>query len=810
MPLQHIKISYRHLRRNKIYGLVNMLGLSVGFASVLLIALYMRYELSFDHFYKDSDSIYRIALNRVYPDRVRDFASSVITLAPTLRENYPEIKSITRMHRLFFMNEVNVQLEDEVFRESRYLFADSAFFNIFSHQFIQGNPADALNAPDKVVVTKSTALKYFGRLDVLNENLRTNLDTSDYLISGVIEDLPDNTHFGFDLIGSIDAVGYLRQAILDNSWINPWVYTYVKLDKGADPMAFEHKIAEAVDQLGSATISQQLGSDYAELGHQFNYFLQPLKDIHLRSKLTLEVEPNSNIIYIYLLGLIAAIILAISSINFINLAVARAPTRAREVGVRKVVGSTKGSLMIQFLTESAVICSISALIAVGLIWILIPHFNDLVDSALSLHPLLNPRILLAFLGFIIIISALSGLYPALVLARFKPVKILKGSFKKTDEGVRLRNGLMTVQFVISMVLITGSVLIHQQMNYFREKDLGFEKENIMVIRQANLLGHQYQSFKNELRAIPGVKAVGGANGLPGDFHGSGVFKTANRQISDVRANTTNVDDDFLQVLNFELVQGRFFEESYHDSLSILINEAAAVAMGLENPVGKKCWNAGTTTSDNQPVFTIVGVVKDYHFYSLHNEIGPMIIFNVPRRAITGSLAINIRDENVAQTIQAIGEKWLTFADQEMNFSFLDKDLQAQYESDQATSLLFDIFTYVAIVMCCIGLFALATFVAQQRRKEMSIRKVVGASMAHIVLSFAREFIRILVVAFLIGIPLAYFGMKKWLDNFAYHVPITGKTFVLAALLLILFVALTLNYQAVRLARINPADSLRTE
>ncbi len=810
MSIHHVKIAIRNLKRSKVYGLVNILGLSVGIASVLIIALFIRNELSYDQFFDDSESIYRIALHRIYPDRTRDFASSVITLAPALKDNYPEVEAITRMHRLFFTNQVNVRIDDDTYTESHYLFADSSFFKVFSHHFIHGDPASALNAPDKVVITRSTAIKYFGHEDVLDQTLQVGTDTSHYLISGVIADLPQHTHFRFDLLGSIHSIGYLQNAIESNSWINPWVYTYVKLAAGTSPDIFAAKVGEAVKQFGAPSISRQLGADYVEAGHRFDYFLQPISDIHLHSKLTIEVEPNSDITYVYLLALIGLVILIISSINYINLSVARAPTRAREVGIRKVVGSSRRSLIVQFLMESMLICFIGSIIATGLAWICMPYFNSLVSTQLSISPLLQPRLLFSFVLFILLLSLLSGLYPALVIAAFKPARILKGAFKRTRQGVQLRNGLMTLQFIISMVMISGSVLIHQQMNYLRQKDLGFDKEEVVVIRQANRLGNQYESFKNEISRIPGVIASGGANGLPGDFHGSGVFKTANPQASDLRANIVNFDDDFFEAMNFELVAGRSFQEAFNDSLSILINEAVVSTLDLREPIGEQFWNAGNVTGEDRTVFTVVGVIKDYHFYSLHNEIGPLVVFNISPLSTPPNLVVKINASKLDQTLVDIQDTWAGLSQDDMNFSFLDQDLQAQYESDAATSFLFDIFTYLAIFMCCIGLFALATFVAQQRRKEMSIRKVLGASVGSIVLSFSKEFLTILIVAFVVGIPIAYFSMERWLENFPYHVSISGNTFILAGALLVLFVILTISYQAIRLATVSPANSLRTE
>lgn len=813
MPFHHLKVSWRHLQRNKVYGLINILGLSVGIASVLLIALYVRSELSFDKFFDDSERIHRIALHRIYPDRTRDFASSVITLAPVLKENYPEVEEVTRMHRLFFANEISVNIEDDTYIETRFRVADEDFFKVFSHKFIHGDPLTALDAPDKVVLSASTAQKYFGTTDVLNKTLQLGGDTSLTIISGVIEDIPVNSHIHFDLMASLHSIGYLEGAIESNSWINPWVYTYVKLKEGINPKDFEEKIAGAVETHGTASISQQLGPDYKEAGHKFEYFLQPITDIHLHSQIDIEVEPNSDITYIYLLSLIAIIILVISSINYINLSVARSPARAREVGIRKVVGVHRINLIGQFLTEAIFICTLSAILAVGLTALCLPYFNQLLNTTLTLQPLLQPVFLLVFLGFILFTGILSGFYPALVIAAIQPARILKGSFKNSKKGLWMRNGLTSIQFIISMIMISGSVLVHQQMNYFQNKNLGFDDENILIIQQMGSLGDQFESFKNEIKTLPEVQAVGSANGLPGDFHGSGVFKTDNPEASDLRANTATFDDDFFEAMNFELDTGRTFSPEFNDSLSIIINEAAVRALGLTNPLGERFRNAGNqnnANADNPPVFKVIGVVKDYHFYSLHTEIGPIVIFNTNGQFFGPRMAVRVRSENMHKTINELEAIWNKMTQAAFNYSFLKQDLNQQYESDRRTAFLFDIFTWIAIIMCCTGLFALATFIAQQRQKEMSIRKVLGASTSGIMLSFSREFMILILIAFLIGVPIAYYAMQSWLTNFAYHIEISVSTFLLTAGLMILLVILTLSYQAVKLGRINPAEWLRNE
>jgi putative ABC transport system permease protein len=807
MPFNYFKISYRHLVRNKIYGMINILGLAVGIASVLLIALYVRNELSFDKFFENSDRIHRVALERIYPDRTRNFASSVITLAPVLKEHYPEVEATTRMHRLFFQNEVEVTIGDKDFLETKFMYGDADFFKVFSHVFLHGNPETALDAPDKVVVTESTAKKYFGRTDVLNQSFK--IDTSVFQITGVIEDIPHNSHIHFDLMGSIEAVGYLVNAIRTNSWMNPWVYTYVKLKKGVDPKTFEAKFDDLVETYGGGDLSQRLGEDYAESGHKFAYFLQPIETIHLHSKQDIEIEPNSDIMYVYLLSVIAVIILIISTINYVNLSVARSPVRAKEVGIRKVVGVNRATLITQFLAESTMISLISAGLAVGIVALVLPFFNDLLSTVLSLSPLLSPMNLLIFSAFILMVGILSGFYPAMVIAAIQPARILKGSYKSSRGGNWLRNGLTTLQFIISMVMISGSVIVHQQMNYFRDKNLGFNQENIVTISYAQTLGENYQAFRSEVESLPGVIAIGGANGMPGQFHGSGVYQASNPAASDLRANAATFDDYFFDAMGFEMIEGRPFSPGFNDSLSVIINETAAKSLGFTDPVGETFKTRGQDRQE-APMLTVIGVIADYHFFSLHSEIGPMVISNGNANFTPPSVAVRVKAENMKQTLDEIEAKWMTFSQENFRFSFLDQELQKQYSSDQATGSVFDIFTLIAILMSCVGLFGLTTYIAQQKTREMSIRKVLGASVPRILLTFSREFFILIGLAFLIGIPVSYFLMREWLTNFAYHIEISVSVFFVTALIMIGLVLITLSYQSWKLARLNPSDALRSE
>ena len=808
--VNHLKISYRNLLKNKVYAFINILGLSVGIASVMLIGIYVNYETSYDKFFDDSERIHRIALHRVYPNRVKDFGTSSIMLAPTLKNNYPQVEEVTRLHRLFFNNEVNITVPEtnQSFVETSFLFADSVFFNVFSHEFLVGDPQTALDNLNSVVLTESTARRYFGTTDVYGRTLNSNGGA--FLVSGVIRDIPANSHIHFDLLGSIFSLPFLTNAIAQNSWVNPWVYTYAKLNEGIDPDQFETELPDLVDQYGAASIALNDGSDYKEKGHAFEYFLQPIESIHLQSQLDVEVEPNSDMAYVYVLSAIALIILTISSINFINLSIARSTERAKEVGIRKVMGSNRSGLIWQFLTESTFVCAIGSVVSVVLVYFAIPRFNEALGTSLDFAIVIQPVVALVLLLFIVIIGIVSGFYPALVISALQPSKVLKGSYKSSDKGVWLRNGLITLQFIISIVMISGSIIVDQQMRYLQNKNLGFNQDNLLVVKQSARLGDSYNTFRNEMLSMSEVTAIGGSIYMPGDFHGSGVFDIlGDPDIPDVRANTVTFDDDYIHTMEFELVEGRSFDRNFNDSLNVIINEAAALAMGLDNPVGMKL-QSQSNGNNQAPELTIIGMLADYNFYSLHSEIGPVVIFNGNTQFVPSVTAVRINSADYEKTIASINQKWTELNEGTFNYSFLSDDLQQQYQADRHTASVFDIFTYIAVIMSCTGLFGLATYIVNQRSKEMSIRKVLGASLPQIIRVFSKQFLLLISLAFVLATPLAYFALDRWLTGFAYHIHPGFMAFALAGGLTLLLVLITVSYQAVRVALVNPVKILRSE
>jgi putative ABC transport system permease protein len=802
--------AYRNFKNNKVYAITNSIGLAVGMSCCLMITLYVSYEISYDRFFDDSERIYRVALERKYPDRTRMFGSSPVTLAPTLLENYPEVELATRLHKLFFRSDLILTREDnESFTENKFLFADSLFFQVFSFDFLEGDPETALDGHNNIVLTESTARKYFGD-DIALDKILT-IDTTTLLVTGVIKDVPENSHMDFDLLGSIHSLPFIEAAIEHNSWINPWLYTYIKLRRDTNPEEFQNKLPGMVKEYGLASILSGLGlgkEEYFSSGHDFIYFLQSLADIHLHSNLDIELQPNSDIIYVYLLISVVALILLVSCINFINLATARSIERAKEVGLRKVMGSKRGQLIFQFLTESILINLISIIIAILLCWIFLPVFNTYIEKSLSLNVLLNPLGILGLVFFSIFIGLLAGFYPSIVIASSDITTVIKGKYNTNQKGKFIRNSLIVFQFFVSMLMLSGTLMLEKQMSFVRKKNLGFNKENILVLRNTQALDQDFNAFKNEVRQLSGVVNVASAFGLPGEFLGSNIFTPDDPEVSQLRANISIVDEHFIPTMGMEIVSGRNFDQEFNDTLSILINESAARTLNFEEPLKHRLFSGGR---DQDPGSEIVGIVRDYHFKTLHYDISPLIIRYAAEGFNPDIMIIRIQPGDPSTRISQIDSLWSQFVPEEkINFSFLDQDLDELYRSEQTSGKIFSSFTIVAMIMACFGLFGLTAYVIQQRMKEIGVRKVLGASVMNILILLNWNITRLVILAFLFSIPVAYYGIEQWLDSFAYRTSINWSIFVQAGIITILVAWGTISYQSIKIALRNPIDSIRDE
>lgn len=814
----YIKVAFRNLFKQKEYAFINILGLSIGMACCLLIALFVLDEYSYDNFHSDGDRIYRMSLERKYPDHSTFYAVVPHSFSEVLTQDYPEIEATCKLNA----NNANVVFryedqggDEKIFEEDRFFHADSNFFNFFSVRLLKGNPNEVLTKPNTIVITESAAAKYFGDREPIGQVLKT--DFAEYDITGVCEDLPDNSHFKFDLVGSWRSLPFSETL----NYLAFSACTYLRLDPLASPAALEQKLPQMVETYAAAQVEERLQisfQDYVAAGNGYRYFLQPLRDIHLKSNLEGELGTNGDITVVYIFISIAIFILVIASINFMNLATARSADRAREVGVRKVMGSGKQQLIKQFLSESMVISFISLLFAVSIVTLSLPYFNRLFNNHIELDLPGVPFLLPAIIFFTVLVGLLAGIYPAFVLSSFNPVNVLKGKLIHSSKGSWLRNGLVTFQFFISIVLIAGILVIYQQMEFLRTKNLGYNKDHVLIIDRITPLGENWQAFDKEVLNLPGVKKLGHANTMPGSpssfFFG---IQFQPKGVQDVLTTKGFIaDDHFIDALELEMVQGRAFSPDIEDSLSIILNQSAVKTLGINNPVG-----AQLVTKGNNPfappgvevVYTIVGVVKDFNFQSLRDEISPLVLLNPGRENPINfaAVAIKISPENINQTINAIENKWKSITENEpFRYSFLDQDLLANYRAEQNSSQLLTIFTGLAILIACIGLFGLAAFISQQRTKEIGVRKVLGASVFGVVVLLSKDFTKLVLVAFIVSIPVAWYFIDQWLENFAYSVDISLWVFVISGFTALAIALITVSYQALKTAIVNPVKSLKSE
>ncbi|MFZ1808320.1 MAG: ABC transporter permease [Cyclobacteriaceae bacterium] len=804
MLLNYLKIAFRTLINKKVYSIINILGLSVGAAASLIIFLYVQSELSYDKFFPDYQNVYRVVEDRIYPDRVAHFAMIPSGFSNVIQEEVSEVESSTRL--IGFPNFASVvRYKDNIFSEHYFFSADSNFFEVFPFQLLKGNKNDVLRHPNTIVLTASTATKYFGSEDPLGKVLE--LDNQNLEVVGVMEDVPENSHMKFDALGPAIGVDFLEEP---NYYI-AGTFTYLKLATGTKAEAAEAKIPALVDKYAAGQIERDLGISYQKYiadGNGYKYLLQPLTDIHLHSNRTNEIKANGNNTLVKVLMFIGLLILIIAGINFINLATARSAERAKEVGVRKVLGSKKSQLIAQFLSESFLISALSVVIAIVIIQLSVSYFNTIAQKELYLNLTENPIVIAVLLAITFVLGLIAGLYPAFYISALRPVTVLKGKFKSSSKGNMMRNGLVLFQFTMSIILISATLVVYDQLNYIQSKPLGFEKENLVVINH-NSQDEESAALQQELNRIPGVRSIGSGNAVPGGYFFGLQFRLpGTSEIFTPKGMTA--DDNFATTLNLNIIEGRSFNASFNDSLSIIINQRAARAMNLDNPVGTVLIN---NADPNTPVsYTVVGVVEDFNFESLHSEINPLIVMSTEGQLNFQSVLIaRLNDGEFTETISSLETKWKELMPNDpFIYSFMDSQLDNLYKSEQASGKLMTTFALIAIVIACVGLFGLAAYTANQRTKEIGVRKVLGATVTSIVSLVSKDFAKLVLISLLLGTPLAWFLMREWLQSFAYRITLSIETFLLAGLIVSLFTMATISYQALKAATSNPVNSLKDE
>jgi putative ABC transport system permease protein len=801
MIKNYLVIAWRSLRKHFTYSTINILGLSLGFATFILLATWMRHELSYDKFHEKSSQIYRASMEYSFGGQTAKTAVSPTALLPTLQKNFAEIENGVRTYNPSAWNPYIVRKDEKLFQEGKFYFADSTFFKVFSFRLLKGNPETVLTEPKSVVLTQAMAKKYFGDTDPIGQVLRIN-NRADYTVTGLMENVPRNSHLQFDFMASFSSLDASKEII----WWSANYQTFVILRSDAN--------INTIVQKTNDIVKKELGSELTNAGDYVKYNFMPLTDIYLRSEFD-EPEVVGSIQYIYLFGAIALLIVVIACINYINLATARAADRAKEVGIRKVVGAARKQLFFQFIGESLILTFISFAVAFILAQLALTGFNFLTGKSFNSMDLFEPQFLMACFGSAIVIAFVAGAYPALAITSYKPVSILKGNFKNSGKGIWLRQTLVVFQFSISIILIVGTLIILKQVNFIQGKRLGYEKENVLVLPLDRKTEEVYSALKTELIRTGKVKFVARATESPTKIKG-GYGLNVQGSTSDQGMITTalSVDQDFLPTMGMELASGRNFTESDVDkakqdttrsSYSFILNEAAIREASIDpaKAVGTKITLSGRKGE-------IIGVVKDFHFSSMHEKISPLVLFDEASQL--NFIFVKMNQGDMTQTLSSIKEVCANIIPHRpFEYKFLDEQYEAMYTSEQRVGTICTVFAALTIIIACLGLFGLVAFSASQKIKEIGIRKVLGASAASIVVLITKDYGKLVVLALVIGLPLAYYLIDNlWLSEFAYRTTIGAAPFVMAAVGCLLIAFATASYQAIRAAMIDPVNTLRNE
>ena len=815
MIKNYLKIAFRSLVKQKIYSIINILGLATGVASCVLIVMFVNDEFSYDSFHVKGDRIYKLALERKYPNHSTYYAVVPHSFGDAMQRDFPEIETLVKMAGPFNNTPVaykDDRGEEKVFEENFVMAADSNFFQIFSIKILEGDPNTALSKPTDIVLTDETAMRYFGEEKAIGKTLQ--LFNQDYSVTAVCERIPENSHMKFDFLFKGD------NQFLGTNFTGFSSHIYVQLEPGANPKTLESKFPKMVDTYAAAQIEADLKkswSDYKKEGNGYRYFLQPLSKIHLDpTHIEAKIKPGGNLTYVYFLISIAALILAIACINFMNLATARSGERGREVGVRKTMGSSKSQLVKQFLVESFLVTLFSTFLALAIIYTARPYFNDLTGKQLEF--VFNGRLIAGLLGITLLVGLLAGSYPAFVLLSFNPVLVMKGNFAANSKGAVLRNGLVVFQFMISIVLIASTLVVSRQMKFMQQKSLGYDKDQILIVERVFALEEQnIETFIEEVKRLPSVEDAAGSfsllgGGRAGDFFGEQWTSEGSSEI--LTTKSMAIDDDFSAMIGFDFLEGNGFSTETNDSLSVILNETAVKTFDLTDPIGKKLIQVQNTPQGQVTVrFTIVGVVKDFNFQSLHDPITPLTVRS--DESFDGVNAVyayaRIKGKNIVSATTDIENIWKTLAPgQPFKYEFLDETLNAQYEKEKRAGQIFSVFSALAILIACVGLFGLSAYTGNQRTKEIGIRKVLGASMGSVVFLLSKDFTKLILIAFLLAVPLSWYIMNNWLESFAYRINLGVGVFLLSGVTALLISWITVSYQSIKAAIVNPVKSLRSE
>lgn len=809
----YFKIAWRNLIKSKGYSSINIFGLAIGLASCLLISLYVLDELSYDHYNVNADRIYRINSDISMGGGSMHIAQTSDMMGELLKKDYPEVEEYTRI----YSNEGPklIKKNNEFINETRIAYVDSTFFKVFTLPAIFGNTDKALNEPNSVVITKSTAEKYFGTSNPLGKTVEIKNGNSviPFKVNAVIEDIPHNSHFNFNFMLSMKNANYQWGQLISHNF-----NTYLLLKQGTDYKVFEKNFetykAKYVFPEAQKFIDMKNVEVWEASGNKLDYTLIPLKKIHLYSDYSPELSPSGNIKYIYIFSSVAAFILLLACINFMNLSTARSAHRAKEVGIRKVLGTERKTLVLQFLAESTLTACIALIIALALTFLVMPVFNTETGKSLTVASLFNMNLLPILFLLPFLVGLLAGSYPAFFLSRFKPITVLKGHVNSGFKKSSLRNGLVIFQFATSVILISATIIVYKQLHYIQTTELGYNKDQVLIIDDTYALGNKIEAFKNEVLGMNGVSSGTISSFLPvskSSRTGQTYSKEAVLDVnSGIQLQSWKVDYDYLKTMGMDIVKGRGFSKDHAtDSTAVIITETTARLFGFDDPINKTIYAPSETDYfDAMVPLNIIGVVKDFHYESLVQDIGPLCLRLGSSR---GTVSFKISAVNTNSLLSQIENTWKSMAvELPFSYRFLDDSFNEMYQNEKRTGSLAITFALLAIIIACLGLFGLVTYMAEQRTKEIGIRKVLGASITHVVAMISKDFLVLVAISCVIAFPIAWYAMNHWLMDYSYRIEIEWWIFLASGLAAFVIALLTVSFQAIKTATSNPIKSLRTE
>ncbi len=803
-----IKYSFRALKRQKAYVFINIIGLAIGMACSLIIFTFIRYELSFDQYNQKKERIYRVILSGRIGGQDALVTSTASPVGPAMLNEFPEVENFLRLNN---WGETLIRNGENRFMDNIFLEADSSFFEFFSIHLLRGNKSTVLNEPHTVVLSKSTAKKIFGENDPINQLLRIGNDSASYKVTGIFEDIPETTHFETDAIGSF----ITNRRSSDNEWLSNSFSTYVMLYPESDPAKVEARFPAFIEKHVGPEITRFIGitiQEFLEQGNRYTYYLQKLTKIHLDPSIMQEMKPANDPKYLWIFGSIAVLIILIAAINFMNLSTAQASKRAKEVGIKKVSGSTRELLIGQFLLETTLLALLAMLITVFIVEISLPYFNDLLGIGLSVGYFRDWYTIPGLILSALLIGLLAGSYPAFYLSAFNPYMVMKGLRAGNRRGIIMRSFLVVLQFSISIILIIGTLIMFRQISFMMNKDLGFNKEHLLVLRQAHTIGPKINSFKEEIRRIPGVVNVSASTAVPGHNNNNNGYTVKGRPQDSYLLQTNWVDYDYLDTYGIAMASGRFFDrKNATDKEACLINENAVKSYSFADPFSVR-FNIPTGDENEEiKAMPVIGVVKDFHFESLKTDIAPYLFRFKDEDNNWGYISIKLAPNAGRNTIDEIEKTWESYTNSDpMQYFFMDKDFDRLYREEEQNSKLAIIFTMLAIIIASLGLFGLTSFTIQQRTREIGVRKTFGASVGTIWTMVAKEILMLVAISTAIAWPLVYWIADNWLQHYYYRITLQATDFLAGFLIALLIALITISHRTLKTARVNPAESLRYE